>query len=80
MPVASGVVSATASGPAFERMPHLVYFLHDELIVHSPDDLVDEVARAVRDAAADAGRMLFGEAPVEFPLDLVVTRSYASVA
>lgn len=78
--VAPGVAPATASGPAFERMPHLVYFLHDELIVHAPDAVVDDVARAVRDAAADAGRMLFGEAPVEFPLDLAVTRSYASVA
>lgn len=79
IPAAAGVVPATASGPAFERNPHLVYFLHDELIVHAPEALVDAVATAVRDAAADAGRMLFGEAPVEFPLDLAVTRSYASV-
>lgn len=80
IPIAPGVAPAAASGPAFERMPHLVYFLHDELIVHAPDALVDDVARAVRESAADAGRMLFGEAPVEFPLDLAVTRSYASVA
>ena len=69
---------AIASGPAFERMPHLVYFLHDELIVHTPAELADEVAVAVHDAAVEAGRMLFGHAPVEFPLDLVTTRSYAS--
>lgn len=72
------ITSAPASGPAFERMPHLVYFLHDELIVHTPVELADEVAAAVRDAADEAGRMLFGRAPVEFPLDLVSTRSYAS--
>lgn len=80
IPVPQGITPAPASGPAFERMPHLVYFLHDELIVHAPDAVVDEVASAVRDSAADAARMLFGEAPVEFPLDLAVTRSYASVA
>lgn len=77
--VPSGVNPATASGPAFQRMPHLVYFLHDELIVHTPDALVDEVSSAVRESAVEAGRLLFGEAPVEFPLDLAVTRSYASV-
>lgn len=71
---------ASRSGPAFERVPHLVYFLHDELIVHAPAGLADDVAEAVRDAAAEAGRMLFGDAPVEFPLDLVATRSYASIA
>ncbi|MGR0221751.1 bifunctional 3'-5' exonuclease/DNA polymerase [Agromyces sp. ZXT2-6] len=79
IPVPPSVTPATASGPAFERMPHVVYFLHDELIVHAPDALVDAVASAVRESAAEAGTMLFGEAPVEFPLDLVVTRSYASV-
>lgn len=72
------ITPASGSGPAFERMPHLVYFLHDELIVHTPAELADEVAGAVRDAADEAGRMLFGQAPVEFPLDLVSTRSYAS--
>lgn len=77
--VPSGANPASASGPAFERMPHLVYFLHDELIVHTPDALVDEVTSAVHESAAEAGRLLFGEAPVEFPLDLAVTRSYASV-
>ncbi|MEI5582433.1 bifunctional 3'-5' exonuclease/DNA polymerase [Agromyces sp. CCNWLW213] len=75
-----GAATAAASGPAFERMPHLVYFLHDELIVHAPDALADAVAGAVRDSAAEAGRLLFGDAPVEFPLDLAVVRSYASVA
>ncbi|MGR0320345.1 bifunctional 3'-5' exonuclease/DNA polymerase [Agromyces sp. ZXT2-3] len=69
---------AVASGPVFRRVPHLVYFLHDELIVHAPAELVDAVADAVRESAAEAGRLLFGEAPVEFPLDLAVTESYAS--
>ncbi|MBM7504691.1 bifunctional 3'-5' exonuclease/DNA polymerase [Agromyces aurantiacus] len=71
--------AAAGSGPVFARIPHLVYFLHDELIVHTPEELAGEVAEAVREAAEDAGRMLFGDAPVEFPLDLVATGSYASI-
>lgn len=73
-----GGAPAAASGPAFQDVPHLVYFLHDELIVHAPDALAEDVAAAVRDAAAEAGRILFGDAPVEFPLDLAAKRSYAS--
>ncbi len=76
--VPEGASRGTASGPAFERAPHLVYFLHDEIIVHTPREVADEVAGAVRDAAEEAGRLLFGGFPVEFPLDLAVVDSYAS--
>jgi len=58
------------------RGPHLVFFLHDELIVHSPAGLADEVARLLRDSAAEAGRLLFGAAPVEFALTVAVVDSY----
>jgi len=57
--------------------PHLVFFLHDELIVHTPAQLAPEVAVALRDAAAEAGRLLFGEAPVEFALSVSIVDSYA---
>lgn len=69
---------AHASGPVFEHAPHLVYFLHDEIIVHTPRHLADAVATAVAETATAAGRLLFGEFPVEFPLDLAVVDSYAS--
>lgn len=74
----ASVTRATASGPVFERAPHLVYFLHDEIIVHTPRELADEVAAAVETAAKGAGRLLFGDFPVEFPLDLAIVDSYAS--
>lgn len=57
--------------------PHLVFFLHDELMVHAPADGADEVAAAVREAAVEAGRLLFGDTPVEFALDVSVVDSYA---
>ncbi|MEV1129725.1 bifunctional 3'-5' exonuclease/DNA polymerase [Agromyces sp. NPDC049794] len=69
--------SAAASGPVFARAPHLVYFLHDEIIVHSPREVADEVAAAVEEAAREAGTLLFGDFPVEFPLDLAIVDSYA---
>ena len=77
-PTAAGVPAATASGPAFERVPHLVYFLHDEIIVHAPRETAEAVAAAVAETAADAGRLLFGDFPVDFPLDLAIVESYAS--
>lgn len=69
---------AAASGPVFDHAPHLVYFLHDEIIVHTPVEQADAVAAAVRDSAVTAGRLLFGSFPVEFPLDLAIVESYAS--
>ena len=71
------VEPAKRSGPVFDRAPHLVYFLHDEVIVHTPAALADEVAEAVTEAARSAGTLLFGDFPVEFPLDLAVVESYA---
>ncbi|MFB9953615.1 bifunctional 3'-5' exonuclease/DNA polymerase [Cellulomonas denverensis] len=56
--------------------PHLVFFLHDELMVHSPVDQAERVAAAVREAAEEAGRLLFGDTPVEFALDLSIVDSY----
>ena len=56
--------------------PHLVFFLHDEVIVHSPAELADDVAAAVRESAARAGRLLFGDFPVEFALDVAVVENY----
>jgi len=63
-------------GPLTQR-PHLVFFLHDEVVVHTPEQLADDVATAVRGAAAEAGRLLFGGFPVDFPLDVAVVRSWA---
>lgn len=63
---------ADASGPVFAGRAHLVFFLHDEVIVHAPAAQADAAAEAIREAAASAGRLLFGDAPVDFPLDLTI--------
>ena len=68
----SGTRPAAASGPVFSRRAHLVFFLHDEVIVHAPAERADQAAEEIRAAAASAGRLLFGDAPVDFPLDLSI--------
>jgi len=67
---------ALSSGTLAER-PHLVYFLHDEVLVHTPEALASAAEEAVRAAAASAGRLLFGDFPIDFPLDVAVVESYA---
>ena len=62
---------------ALEGRPHLVYFLHDEVMVHSPAEVAQDVAEAVRAAAGEAGRLLFGDFPVDFPLNIAVCDSYS---
>jgi DNA polymerase-1 len=59
------------------QRPHLVFFLHDEVVVHTPEHLAEAVTEEVRAAAAVAGRLLFGNFPVDFPLDVAVVRSWA---
>ena len=76
--VTDATPDALGSGPVFGRAPHLVYFLHDEIIVHAPRETADAVATAVAETASTAGRLLFGDFPVDFPLDLAIVESYAS--
>jgi DNA polymerase I len=65
-----------AEGPPAAQ-PHLVFFLHDEVVVHAPEHLAGAVADEVRAAAVEAGRLLFGGFPVDFPLDVAIVRSWA---
>jgi DNA polymerase-1 len=64
------------TGP-LEQRPHLVFFLHDEVVVHTPEHLAAEVAEEVRAAAGTAGRLLFGAFRIDFPLDVSVVASWA---
>ncbi|MFJ3958333.1 bifunctional 3'-5' exonuclease/DNA polymerase [Arthrobacter sp. NPDC090010] len=59
------------TGPA-----ELVFFLHDEIMIHAPAELIPRCVAAVEEAAREAGRLLFGKAPVDFPLTVAVVDSY----
>ncbi|UNO40653.1 bifunctional 3'-5' exonuclease/DNA polymerase [Streptomyces sp. MST-110588] len=55
----------------------LVFFQHDEVIVHCPEEEAPAVAEAISAAAALAGRITFGETPVRFPFTTAVVECYA---
>ena len=54
----------------------LVFFLHDEVMVHCPEAAVTDCIRAIEEAAAAAKELLFGRIPVEFPVSVAVVDSY----
>lgn len=56
----------------------LVFFQHDEVIVHCPADEADQVADAIRAAGALAGRIAFGETPTRFPFTIATVECYAN--
>jgi DNA polymerase-1 len=62
---------------ALVARPHLVFFLHDEVVVHTPAALADEVAGQTTEAAATAGSLLFRDLSIDFPLNISIVRSYA---
>ena len=55
----------------------LVLFVHDEVVVHCPAEQAAQVVDAVHASAAQAGRLLFGDTAVRFPLDVSVVGAYA---
>ncbi|WP_243719402.1 bifunctional 3'-5' exonuclease/DNA polymerase [Actinomadura sp. KC06] len=55
----------------------LVFFQHDEVVVHTPAELAGDVVAAVHDSADEARRLLFGDTPVVFPMEIAVVDRYA---
>ncbi|MGW4031014.1 bifunctional 3'-5' exonuclease/DNA polymerase [Streptomyces sp. NPDC004838] len=55
----------------------LVFFQHDEVIVHCPAEEAETVVKAIREAGERAGRIAFGETPVRFPFTTAVVECYA---
>jgi DNA polymerase-1 len=57
--------------------PHLVFFQHDEVVVHCPMGDAVRVAELVHDAAEESRRLVFGDTPVRFPLTVATVDCYA---
>lgn len=55
----------------------LVFFQHDEVIVHCPEEEAEAVTAAIREAAELAGQLTFGDSPVHFPFTTAVVKCYA---
>jgi len=69
------LAAAPGSGPV--PLSELVFFLHDEVIVHCPASQQDQVVAAVAAAAAEATRLVFGATEVSFPMTTAVVDCYA---
>lgn len=54
----------------------LVFFQHDEVIVHCPESEAAEVGAAIQAAGDLAGRITFGDTPVRFPFSVAVVECY----
>ncbi|WP_413775598.1 bifunctional 3'-5' exonuclease/DNA polymerase [Micromonospora sp. RTGN7] len=68
---------ATLRAALADTAAELVFFQHDEVVVHCPAAQADAVARAVRASGGRATALLFGDTPVRFPLDVSVVDCYA---
>ncbi|MEY9949813.1 bifunctional 3'-5' exonuclease/DNA polymerase [Kitasatospora sp. GAS1066B] len=66
---------AELTGPG--GRPHLVFFQHDEVVVHAPTELAEQVAALITAAADEASRLVFGDTPVRFPMSTAVVECYA---
>jgi DNA polymerase-1 len=57
--------------------PDLVFFQHDEVVVHTPHALVDEVIAAITASGDEATRLVVGDRGVRIPLTGAPVASYA---
>lgn len=82
----AGLAEAGLGGPGLAEAgpdevgldrPGMVFFQHDEVIVHCPEAAAEDVVAAVGDAASEAGRLVFGNTPVRFPVTTAVVSCYA---
>ncbi len=68
---------ATLRGKLAGTASELVFFLHDEVVLHCPEAQAEQVREAVSASAAEASRLVFGDTPVRFPLHLATVNCYA---
>ncbi|MEV0491344.1 bifunctional 3'-5' exonuclease/DNA polymerase [Streptomyces atratus] len=55
----------------------LVFFQHDEVMVHCPEREAEAVVKAIRAAGDLAGRTAFGMTPVRFPFTTAIVERYS---
>ncbi len=65
---------------ALDPRAQLVFFQHDEVVLHVPAARVDACVAAVADAGAEASRLVLPGTDVRVPLDATVVETYADKA
>jgi DNA polymerase-1 len=63
---------------ALPEPARLVFFQHDEIVVHTPTEHASRVVETVTAAGEQARRLLFGDSVVRFPLDVSTVECYAA--
>ncbi|MDM4719763.1 bifunctional 3'-5' exonuclease/DNA polymerase [Micromonospora sp. WMMA1363] len=71
---------ATLRGELAGTGGELVFFQHDEVVVHCPKERAEQVAAAVARSGGRATALLFGATPVRFPLDVSIVDCYGDAA
>ncbi len=54
----------------------MVFFLHDEVMVHCPESAVEQVSALISAAAQSAKELIYGQAPINFPVTIAVVDHY----
>jgi DNA polymerase family A len=73
----AGLRAALARLAAGGQRPELVFFQHDEVLVHCPSGQAAEVVAAIETAAESATRLVFGSTAVTFPMSVAVVDRYS---
>ncbi|MFL6127866.1 MAG: bifunctional 3'-5' exonuclease/DNA polymerase [Mycobacteriales bacterium] len=55
----------------------LVFFQHDEVVLHCPQAQARVAAALLTEAAEEASQLVFGQTPVRFPLEIAAVACYA---
>ena len=63
--------------PGGQPAPELVFFQHDEVVIHCPTPAAPAVVAALTQAAAEATDLVFPATAVQFPLQTAVVTCYA---
>jgi DNA polymerase-1 len=71
------VLLATLRTELADTPAELVFFVHDEVVVHCPAEQAEAVVAAMEAASVRAGQLIFGPTSVRFPLDVSVVECYA---
>lgn len=74
---ALAAASPDGGGTSAQGTPQLVAFLHDEVVVHCPLNLVEAVTQILHESSKAATELIFGRIPLEFPVNVVVVECYA---
>jgi len=61
----------------WDRRARMVFFQHDEVIVHCPVSEVDDVIEALHESSKRTAALLFGNTPVRFPLSIAAVDAYS---